>query len=172
MTFFFLNESTLDFLHNPSTLSPFQLADSSDPSWFCSHAFSSRSFLGLHRLHTPSATSHILSQASVRHFLPCIRYVWYVLPGLLLLGVPLKLGPSLIHPSAPPPPPLRAQHSAGAQEGFAAVSCTFAMPHHQHFEHHPCLFNTSPSFFYDPPKECDTGISKKEERPPVNSSEW
>lgn len=63
--FFFLNESTLDFLHNPSTLSPFQLADSSDPSWFCSHAISSRSFLGLHRLHTPSATSHILSQASV-----------------------------------------------------------------------------------------------------------
>lgn len=105
VTFFFLNESTLDFLHNPSTLSPFQLADSSDPSWFCSHAISSRSFLGLHRLHTPSATSHILSQASVRHFLPCIRYVWYVLPGLLLLGVPLKLGPSLIHPSAPPPSP-------------------------------------------------------------------
>lgn len=73
-----------------------------------------------------------------------------------------------------PPPPLCAQHSAGAQEGFAAVSCTLAMPHHQHFEHHPCLLTllhlSSVTPF--PAKECDSGISKKEEWPPVNSSEW
>lgn len=53
-----LNENTVDFPSNPSTLSPLQLADSSDPSRFHSHATSSRSFLGLRQLHTPLAMSH------------------------------------------------------------------------------------------------------------------
>lgn len=67
-------------------------------------ATSSRSFLGLPQLHTPSATSRTLSHASVHHFLPCIRYVWFsVLPGLLLLV--MTLGPSLIHSQCPSPSP-------------------------------------------------------------------
>jgi hypothetical protein len=95
--------------------------------------------LGLHQLHTPSATSHTLSQASVRHVLPCIRYVTlryvtlrlaHVLPGLPLLGMPRKLGPSMNHPGAPPPPPLSAQHSAGAQERFALLTSFLHSPRH------------------------------------------
>lgn len=50
--------------------------------------------------------SRTLSQASVHHFLPCIRYVWLsVLPGLLLLGVPLRTRALFNSSQCPSPSP-------------------------------------------------------------------
>lgn len=74
------------------------------------------------------------------------------------------------HPGAPPPPPLSAQRSAGAREGFAEVSSTLATLHHHLLEHCNCPFKRL-HLSSGTPKYCDTGISKREELPPINDSE-
>lgn len=86
--------------------------------------------------------------------------------------MPQKPGPSRGHPGAPPPPPISAQHSAGAQEGFAEVTSTLATSHHQLLERRNCPFkHLRLSSGTPPPKYCDTGFSKREELPLINDSE-
>lgn len=103
---------------------------------FCSHATSSRSLLGsAPAAHAFSNVTHTFSGLRPsRSALHPLRYVTlrlaHVLPGLPLLGMPRKLGPSMNHPGAPPPPPLSAQHSAGAQERFALLTSFLHSPRH------------------------------------------
>ena len=133
--------------------------------------------LGLHQLHTPSATSHTLSQASVRHVLPCIRYVT---SGTRLTRSPVtRHAPETraFYESSRCPSPSPTQCSAFSRCSgtvcFADVISTLATSHHQLLECCNCpfkLLHLSPGI-HNPPKNCDTGISKREQLPLINDSE-
>lgn len=138
------------------------------------------SSLVCNQLHTPSATSHTLSQASVRPSITfCLASVSlaHILPGLPLTRHAPETRAFYESSRCPSPSPrLSAQQSAGAlhqqvlRERFAEVSSTLTTSHHQLLMRHNCPFKLL-HLSTGTPKYCDTGISKRKELPPVNDSE-
>ena len=151
---------------------------------FCSHATSSRSLLGsAPAAHAFSNVTHTFSGLRPsRSALHPLRYVTlrYVTSGTRLTRSPVtRHAPETraFYESSRCPSPAPTQCSAFSRCSgtvcFADVISTLATSHHQLLECCNCpfkLLHLSPGI-HNPPKNCDTGISKREQLPLINDSE-